>query len=698
MKKRLFFLSFLLLSLLLTVNTFATHLRAGQITAVRDPSNLSTPTYIFTLTLYRDTQGVDQPEATIGIVPILANGQRGNNPVFLRADANTPRRTVGVNIEEITYTFNYTFPGSGSYVIYFQEQNRNAEIVNMNNSVNTPFYVETMLNLVPTIGNNSTPQLLNPPIDNAKVGQKFTHNPTAFDPDGDSLAYRMVIPRQSTTLSVNGYQSPETVGPPLGIPEAGSGSPTFVINPLTGDIIWDAPGVYGIGTKGYANYGIAFVVEEWRKTAVGYIKIGEIVRDMQITVREQPNKRPELIIPKDTCIVAGTVLKAIIRATDPDQNQSIRISSESAIFSTSTALFPNQPAATLDPPNHPPKVRDQYQYQGNPAQSNFEWKTVCEQVRAQPYDVVFKAEDNAPVPNQLTDTKTWRVTIVNQPPTNVQAHADGQSIKISWDAYTCSSRGVLYIWRKEGCETGVIPAYTIGAPANYTLIGRASLTTTSFLDELVKPGTSYQYLVSSSIDNRLHSLSTDPSCTSLLLKPGTPTTQITSPASNDTIAPSSSLTIQANATDTDGSIAKVEFFTFRTKIGEALTAPFSITWADVKEGTYPIFTRVTDNEGNINLSDEIIVTVKDIVNATEPHIKRKLITYPNPFLDEIFIQYNYPIESISLINQLGVEQRISYEVVGNQSYLVRTNALPTGIYLLKIQDKNGQQLVQKIIH
>ncbi|MDJ1481372.1 Ig-like domain-containing protein [Cytophagaceae bacterium YF14B1] len=687
MKLRLFFFQFLFLSLLFTVNIFATHLRAGQITAVRDPNNLSTPTYIFTLTLYRDTQGVDQPTATINIVPILANGQRGNVIASPDADANTPRRTVGVNIEEITYTFNYTFPSQGSYVIYFQEQNRNAEIVNMSNSVNTPFYVETVLNITPNLGSNSTPQLRNPPIDNAKVGQKFTHNPAAFDPDGDSLAYRMIVPRQSTTLSVSGYQSPETVGPPLGTPEAGSGLPTFAINSFTGDITWDAPGAYGIGTKGYANYGVAFAVEEWRKTAIGYIKIGEVIRDMQITVRNQSNKRPELIIPKDTTIFAGTVLKAVIRATDPDANQSIRIFSESAIFSTATTLFPNQPAATLDPSN-----------QGNPTQSNFEWKTTCTQVRVQPYDVVFKAEDNASSPNQLTSTKTWRVTIVSQPPTNVQAHADGQSIKVSWDAYTCSSRALLYIWRKEGCETGVIPAYTIGAPANYILIGRASLATTSFLDELVKPGTSYQYLVSSSIDSRLHSLSTDPSCTSLLLKPGTPTTQITSPASKTTIAPSSSLTIQANATDTDGSIAKVEFFTFRTKIGEALTAPFSITWADVKEGTYPIFTRVTDNEGNINLSDEIIVTVKDIVNATEPQVKRKLITYPNPFLDQIFIQYNYPIESISLINQLGVEQYISYEVIGNQSYLVKTYFLPAGIYLLKIQDKNGQQLVQKIVH
>ncbi|MDJ1480622.1 gliding motility-associated C-terminal domain-containing protein, partial [Cytophagaceae bacterium YF14B1] len=224
--------------------------------------------------------------------------------------------------------------------------------------------------------------------------------------------------------------------------------------------------------------------------------IGEIVRDMQITVREQPNKRPELIIPKDTCIVAGTVLKAIIRATDPDQNQSIRISSESAIFSTSTALFPHQPAATLDPPNHPPKVRDQYQYQGNPAQSNFEWKTVCTQVRAQPYDVVFKAEDNAPVPNQLTDTKTWRITVVGPPVTGLKPTVEANAIRLSWNPYTCSGATQLLIWRKQGCSPDQIDPCAKSIPAGYTLVGRVAATSTSFLDQTVKKGIQYAYRVS----------------------------------------------------------------------------------------------------------------------------------------------------------------------------------------------------------
>ncbi|MCK7540653.1 MAG: hypothetical protein MZV63_62060 [Marinilabiliales bacterium] len=35
--------------------------------------------------------------------------------------------------------------------------------------------------------------LLNPPYDKAALGQVFIHNPAAFDPDGDSLSYKLTV-------------------------------------------------------------------------------------------------------------------------------------------------------------------------------------------------------------------------------------------------------------------------------------------------------------------------------------------------------------------------------------------------------------------------------------------------------------------------------------------------------------------------
>jgi hypothetical protein len=494
MRRLLHFSGILFFLIFLGHSAQATHLRAGQITAVRDAADPLT--YIFTLTLYRDSAppNADQPDATI----FIYTSDRKTKLAELKENVNSPRRVVGLDIEELTYTFRYKFPGAGQYVVYFLEEFRNAEIVNMFNSVNTPFYVETVLTINQSLGLNSTPVLLNPPIDGAEVGQRFCHNPAAFDPDGDSLAYRMVIPRQNVNLEVNGYRSPETVGPPPGTPESGSGAPTFTLNPLTGEICWDSPGPFGVGSKGFAEYNIAFVVEEYRKTSAGYIKIGEVVRDMQITVREQPNKRPELIIPRDTCIVAGTVLRATIRATDPDKGQQIRISSESAIFSTLPALFPAQPPATLSPDNHPPKVRDQYVYQGNPAQSQFSWSTDCQHVRAQPYDVVFKAEDNASSANdkidlRLSDTKTWRVRVVGPAPTGLRATVQSDGIRLDWTAYRCANASEIAVWRRVGCSPDAPDPCPDGGPAGYTLVGRVRAGVTTFTDRTVQSGVQYSY-------------------------------------------------------------------------------------------------------------------------------------------------------------------------------------------------------------
>jgi len=44
-----------------------------------------------------------------------------------------------------------------------EDPNRNAGIINIPNSVNIPFFLETTLVINPFLGNNNSPELLNPP-------------------------------------------------------------------------------------------------------------------------------------------------------------------------------------------------------------------------------------------------------------------------------------------------------------------------------------------------------------------------------------------------------------------------------------------------------------------------------------------------------------------------------------------------------
>jgi len=68
-------------------------------------------------------------------------------------------------------------------------------------------------------------------------------------------------------------------------------------------------------------------------------------------------------------------------------------------------------------------------------------------------------------------------------------------------------------------------------------------------------------------------------------------------------------TLTATATDSDGTIAKVEFFQGATKLGEATTFPFVYAWTGIAAGNYSVTARAIDNLGATTTSAAINVTV-----------------------------------------------------------------------------------------
>ena len=108
----------------------ATHIRAGEVTA--DLISCQNFTYRFTITGYTDLGsdvifGGGEINYGDGVIETFETGEFD---VF--EDLGDLR---AINI----YFKDHTFPGPGIYKISFREFNRNADIVNMDNSVNTPF-------------------------------------------------------------------------------------------------------------------------------------------------------------------------------------------------------------------------------------------------------------------------------------------------------------------------------------------------------------------------------------------------------------------------------------------------------------------------------------------------------------------------------------------------------------------------------
>lgn len=458
----------------------ASHIRAGDITAIRT----GILEYCFRITLYTDNaSSADSPRLDIN----FGNGNVGTIERCSKEDLGN-----GISINRYGFASNcskcFTFQGPGIYTVTFVEQNRQAGIANMAASNETPFSLSITILVNPSLGANTSPVLTVAPIDIACVGQRFSHNPGAYDTDGDSLVFKMSVPMQSPTQNVSQYKSPESFG---GTVEGGSAPATFTLDSRTGDLIWNAPPLKG-------TYNIAFVVEEWRNKVL----IGRVTRDMQIIVEDCNNKRPRMLV-EDACVVAdndnsttSNILVREITATDGDvPGDKIKITSDSRQIVYDASIFDRVATFTNSP-----------DYKTPPVTETFRWSLEAEHVQREPYIVVFKAEDNpAPRSNRkLVDIQSMLITVKGVPVRNVTATPNGKKMDLAWGDYKtlCPTftnvefdKMQYVVWRREGCGA-TIPCNQTPTQAGFATIGTVGFNTTTFTDNgPLRVGLSYSYVI-----------------------------------------------------------------------------------------------------------------------------------------------------------------------------------------------------------
>ncbi|HTR59852.1 MAG TPA: Ig-like domain-containing protein [Casimicrobiaceae bacterium] len=86
-----------------------------------------------------------------------------------------------------------------------------------------------------------------------------------------------------------------------------------------------------------------------------------------------------------------------------------------------------------------------------------------------------------------------------------------------------------------------------------------------------------------------------------------PTVSITSPANNSSVVLPATVTINASASDSDGSIAKVEFYRDGVLLGSDTASPYSYAWTVPGSGTYVLTAKATDNLGAVTTSAAVTV-------------------------------------------------------------------------------------------
>ncbi len=476
-----------LIVFLISTRGNASHIRAGEIIANRaDPFQR---TYEFIFVGYRDN----------------VTQARFGNGIFSFGDGSTERIlpvTNEVQISEnlfcVEFRLVHTYAANGAYTVSYEEEFRNQGIANMDDSDATVFYVESQIVIDGAVGMNSTPRFTYPPIDDGKIGLAYSHNPIAFDPDEDSLSYELVIPQQGGNREVSRYRLPNASEFYVGIPhpqgdEAGLNEPTFSID-QNGNLKWDAPGDFlnlsgGIecppGVDRCAEYNVAFKVTEWKKIGDTWRPFGFVIRDMQITISDGENEPPEIEIPDDVCVEAGTTLSEVITASDPDGHR-IELSAFGGPFQV---IAP----ATVSP--------SPFEFQESPAEMTFEWNTQCGHVKDSPYVVGFRANDLPEMDGlrtgpSLSDVGTWSISVIGPAPKELALQNDQEGIDVTWLPYTCANAENLQVWRRIGPYAFEPDACEVGIPdgVGYRLVGEVSGTEVAYFDDFaLASGVQYCY-------------------------------------------------------------------------------------------------------------------------------------------------------------------------------------------------------------
>jgi len=393
----------------------ATHNRSGEITY----EQIGPLTIRATITTYTKASSGQADRDTLLLN--WGDDQSDFVPRFNGSGEDIP----GEDIKKNLYIAEHTYPGILTYTLSFEDPNRVNNIVNVNfpNSVDVPFFVSTTFTLVQTQfqGFNNSVILLQPPIDFACANKRFIHNPNAYDVDGDSLSYELIVPLQAENTEVPAYRYPNQVSP--------GPNNNVSLNSETGDFIWESPQQVG-------EYNIAIKINEYRNGVL----LNSVIRDMQIRVESCDSTPPTIESDKEICVIAGEVINLPIIIDDIDEVDMVRVSAT---------------GGPLRQQFSPALLATGFDYQDAPINTSLIWETKCEHISDTYYQIVIKAQDNSiNGTSGLTELKTIRIKIVGPPPENPTSGLAIDNIRIEWDKpYSCEETLNDYfigfsVWRK----------------------------------------------------------------------------------------------------------------------------------------------------------------------------------------------------------------------------------------------------------
>ncbi|HEX8254054.1 MAG TPA: Ig-like domain-containing protein [Thermoanaerobaculia bacterium] len=180
-----------------------------------------------------------------------------------------------------------------------------------------------------------------------------------------------------------------------------------------------------------------------------------------------------------------------------------------------------------------------------------------------------------------------------------------------------------------------------------------------------------------------------------------PAVVLSSPLHGETFPAGSEVLLRAEASDTVGSVEKVEWFAGETKIAEQIWSSPSMTyfaeWSAVANGSYVLTARATDSSGAVTVSDPVQITVAD---NQPPQVSVISPAAGDRFVSSAHLQLSASASDPDPLGSVvSVEWFAGDAKIGEGAFTSASSPLPAGNYLItaRATDSSGAVTVSDAV-